>query len=360
VSDIEFLREPVSSIDDIAPLWQRLERQGDNSFFVSWTWIGTWLECLPSHIRSELLIAVSDGKVIGLAILVPRDERRRSVIRACQLHVNATGEPALDCIMVEHNGFVGGGDGKAALWPAFVAWCAGESGADEFLLPGIREEGMEQFAGRAGLLHFARRVPGFVRDLPDTGEVLSQLSRNARQQLRRSRRASAALGELRLDVAASVGEALAWFGEMKTLHIAYWTRRGQQHAFHHSFFETFHRALIAQGTAEGSVQLRRMSAGDAVLGYLYDFRHDNRVYAYQSGLDDAYMHLRPGYVSHVFAIERSSAEGADSYDFLAGHNRLKQTFANRSYTLCWHRLARPTLSLRAEAALVRSVDAEGR
>ena len=60
--------------------------------------------------------------------------------------------------------------------------------------------------------------------------------------------------------------------------------------------------------------------------------------------------MRPGYVCHALAIE-AAATGADTYDFLAGTNRLKQSFANENYLMSWTTLTLPTVPLRAAAAL---------
>ena len=65
------------------------------------------------------------------------------------------------------------------------------------------------------------------------------------------------------------------------------------------FFEPFHRLLIERSFSEGGIQLLRACAGEQVVGYLYNFRLGNRVYAYQSGFDDADRRERPGIVTHA-------------------------------------------------------------
>jgi CelD/BcsL family acetyltransferase involved in cellulose biosynthesis len=351
LSEIEFLREPVSSIGDIAPLWQRLERAGDNSFFVSWAWIGTWLRCLPEQIRPELLVAVTGDGEIGAAILVAHKARRRGFLNLRQLHFNATGEPAFDCIMIEHNGFVDGGAGRSP-WPDFLRWFAREGRADELVISCIAEDLHGAMPRDVRLLHGNTLAPGFACALPQGGTeaILAGFSANTRQQLRRNLRDCEALGPLRIESAASACEALVWFSELKALHVASWTRRGRRHAFQHPFFETFHRALIETGAADGSVQMRRASAGGAVLGYLYDFRRNGRVYAYQSGFDDSRADLRPGYVAHLLAMEQCAHNGDRIYDFLGGDNRLKRSLADRTYRLATDRFGLPTPGLRLEAA----------
>ena len=106
--------------------------------------------------------------------------------------------------------------------------------------------------------------------------------------------------------AATEAEALACFTAMKALHCASWERRGRPHSFSGGFFEPFHRLLIERSFAEGGTQLLEACAGDRVLGYLYNFRLGNRIYAYQSGFDDADRRERPGIVTHSWRSDTPS------------------------------------------------------
>jgi CelD/BcsL family acetyltransferase involved in cellulose biosynthesis len=219
---------------------------------------------------------------------------------------------------------------------------------DEVCIPGASAE---LLSAAGGLLHVVDRKPAFKADnLAAIGasSVGAVLSRNARQQLANSFRAYEAFGALTVDEAATPGQALQYFEDLKTLHSRSWTRRGRAHAFRHPYFEAFHRALIA--SAHGAVQMLKISAGANVVGYLYNFRHNGKIYAYQSGFADEDSDLRPGYVCHALAMERSAREGMVEYDFLAGDNRLKRSFAKAEYAMGWHKFARPSPLLRLEAA----------
>lgn len=328
-----------------------MEQKGESSYFTRWTWVGTWLRCLPAQLRPRVLIATQGGEAVAAAILVARRERRHAILNVRQLHFNSTGDPALDCITIEYNDFVGASD--PVLWQAFLRWfAAGE--ADELLLPGHSGDAPGRLASEKGLLHTERRQFGFICNLGEKSRQAG-LSRNTRQQLRRSLRDCEELGELRIEAAGDVTAALAWFDAMKVFHVRSWARRGKRHAFYFPFFERFHRAHIQTGAGDGSVQMRRVTAGGNVLGYLYDFCHDGRVCAYQSGFDADCIRLRPGYVSHALAMEQCARQGARSYDFLAGENRLKRSLAANTYTLGWHRFGRPTAALRFEAIAARTI-----
>ena len=160
-------------------------------------------------------------------------------------------------------------------------------------------------------------------------------------------------GPLALVEAGSVGEALEFFAALKELHVASWQRRRRRHAFVSPHFETFHRALIERSFAQSGIQLLKITAGDEAIGYLYNFRRGGIVYAYQSGFADGQRGLSPGVVSHALAIAHNAASGERLYDFLAGANRLKESFSTLRYTLVWQVLRRPRLDHRLRAAARR-------
>ena len=337
--------EAIKSPQALRALWQTSTAAG--SFFTSWSWLGTWLELLPRP-ESAQLLTVTKGTQRGFALLFARQVRRHRLLNVQQLHFNSTGDPELDSIFIEHNGFAGL-DADPTIWEHVEAWFLNDQPqADELVIPGLEET--KGFAA-GGALKQRRDVPAFRLALKETraqGSVEAALSRNSRQQLRRAKRA---YGPLSLEVADTPERALGYFEALKALHIRSWTRRGKPHAFRHPFFETFHRALIARGVAAGSVRLICVTAGGEPIGYLYNFRHGGTECAYQSGFEDSDPEARPGYVCHALAIENAAEAGVEVYDFLAGANRLKQSFASETYMMSWATLTRPTASLRASAAL---------
>ena len=339
-----FVVEPLPDIDALEKLWRGFDGGGAHSFFLTWTWIGTLLRTADK--RPLLVRAWRDSELAGLALLTRRQGRLRKLLPIRQAWLNATGDADLDGVMIEHNGFALPSDHDAALFPAFLRWFADERFADELIVPGIDPQ--EAHGGRKGLYVLERRRDGFRTPLDTLGAdgIASIISGNARQQLRRSLRD---YGEtLSLDRAPDTATALAYFSEMKALHVKSWTRRGRRHAFDNPSFETFHRALIPAGMEHGSVDLLRITAGARAIGYLYNFRRNGVVSSYQSGFDDETPTLRPGYVCHALAMAHYAKAGEKIYDFLAGTNRLKQSFGTETYELCWRHYRRPTLGFRAE------------
>jgi CelD/BcsL family acetyltransferase involved in cellulose biosynthesis len=145
------------------------------------------------------------------------------------------------------------------------------------------------------------------------------------------------MGPLRFERAGTLEEAHAWLDALAELHGRSWRRRGQPGAFAAAFSRRFHHALIERALPRGELDLLRLSAGEVVLGYLYNFRLGGRIYAYQSGLnhDCAGRHGKPGLSCHAMAVEQALAAGDATYDFLAGAARYKLSLANASVPLFW-------------------------
>jgi CelD/BcsL family acetyltransferase involved in cellulose biosynthesis len=349
---IEIARETVPSIPALEAEWRALEADAGRGFFLSWAWIGTWIATLPPDVTPILLRAHLDDETVGLALAVESGPHRW-MLPARTLSLNATGAPNLDTIYIEHNGFLCAPADEKMILAALAAWFADEAtGINILRLPGIAEP---LAPGR--LLDECIEEPGFITDLApiaaSDGDVGTILSSNTRQQLRRIWRGYEQRGPLTIKEAGSADEAVAFFETLKKLHVASWDRRQRRHAFAVPAFERFHRALIEREFRHGKIQLLRISAGADAIGYLYNFRHGDTVYAYQSGFDDGDRKLSPGVASHALALRHNALQGALRYDFLAGSNRLKQSFATEEYVLYWQMLRHARIDHRLKAAMRR-------
>jgi CelD/BcsL family acetyltransferase involved in cellulose biosynthesis len=357
--DIEFTYEALPPLEILEREWRTLEVLARPSFFTSWQWVGTLLAAVPPMYQPKLLRGTVRDETIGLALLgTSVTHRRRRLVRSRGLHLNETGDPRFDSITIEHNGILAPAGQEAVMFDSAVAWFAalGEK-ADEFYINGSGLRLSEATVEGRGLSRRETTLPCYSLDLgllsSSGGAPYPVLSTNARQQLRRALRHFEGCGPLELNAAATTTEALAFFAELKALHCASWERRGKRHAFSGEFFEPFHRLLIERNFAAGGTQLLRVSAGNRAIGYLYNFRMGDRIYAYQSGFADADRRERPGIVTHALAIQHAFRLGARVYDFMAGRNRLKETFSTRCEPMLWQVVQQPRLAFRLEQLLRR-------
>jgi CelD/BcsL family acetyltransferase involved in cellulose biosynthesis len=352
--DLEFSHEALPPLSVLEREWRTLEEVARPSFYTSWRWIGTLLAAVPAAHRPKLLRGAARGETVGLALLGAGVTRRRhGLVRSRALYLNETGDPRFDSITMEHNGILAPVGREATVFDSAIAWFAdlGDM-ADELYISGSDLRLSETTVEGQGLSRSETSVPSYSLDLgllsASGGEPYPVLGANARQQLRRALRHFESYGPLQLSAAATTAEALAFFTELKALHSASWERRGRRHAFSGEFFEPFHRLLIERNFATGGTQLLRASAGGRAIGYLYNFRLRDRIYAYQSGFADANRQERPGIVTHALAIQHAFQSGARVYDFMAGGNRLKESFSTHCEPMLWQVVQQPRLAFRLE------------
>jgi CelD/BcsL family acetyltransferase involved in cellulose biosynthesis len=333
--------------------WRALEARSEFSFFQSWTWVGCRL---ARRFPDPLLLAVQqDGADIALGLF----NRSPSPLAGRTLRLNAHGARAVDAIYVEHNGFLhqSGRDDAVA---ATLRFLLASPEVDRLILPGVDDLHLEAARASGGALRVSTREAAHFLDLAalpsGTDGFLASRSANTRAQLRRSERAYAAQGKLTIARASNAVEALEWFEALGALHQTTWTARGKQGAFANPEFVAFHRELVQRGFARGETDLLRARAGDATIGYLYNFRHAGRVLSYQSGF--AYPAepgaRKPGLTAHRLAIEMYRAEGMRVYDFLAGEDRTKTSLSNAEVFLNWLDLS-PRWSRRGVATRLRGL-----
>lgn len=316
-----------SGLDRLGALWRGFEDAAGASAFQRWAWVG----CLAAERYPDpvLIQAHSGGTLAGLALF----NRRRG-----RMWLHESGDPVLDGVFIEHNGpLLQPGPARARVLDHILRAARGRLG--QVVLSGV-DAGVADAAGRAGAaIDWQTRQAPFVdlTAIAPQHDYLDALSRNTRYQLRRSARA---YGAACLDRAATVDGALEYLDGLIALHTAAWRARGQPGAFAHPAARRFHQALVTRGALSGEVDLLRVTAGGAVVGYLYNLHGAGRVCAYQSGFDyaGAPPHGKPGLLCHHLAITAARTAGASSYDFLGGGGQYKDSLANAAATLHWMRL----------------------
>ncbi len=360
-------REPEITIDELVTLppleqlerqWRELESRAEPSFFTSWSWIGCWLSCLPSHIRPRLLRAARGGLVVGLAVLVKDHFRRHQLLPVKGLFLHATGNQTFDTIAIEHNGFLVDKSTLSTVIPRlFDHIAAMGSSWDEFYLNGIDEATSAQFPAFTGLDVKKMGKCSFFVDLDAVrradGNYLSLLGQNTRYNIRRSIKEYTKLGPLTLTVAKNTEEAFEYLAGLKRLHQSYWQSRDMPGAFANGFFESFHDKLIRSRFSSGEIQLIRVNAANQTLGYLYNFIHRGQVFNYQSGFNYTICEKknRPGLVTHSLAIEFNATLGHSTYDLLAGESDYKHALSTGTAGMDWIVLQRDQIKFRVEDGL---------
>ena len=348
-------------ISEIERIWCGLQTQCPHDYFLSWGWISTWLESLPKDVDVRLIVGlVQDQPVLAFFIGSAR-RRKYGFLPTRSLALNTTGSRYFDLLYIEYNSVLALPSLNFSLvdllhWLENKRW-------HEFSLPGLSSgfvQQMELLGSEAptsvGVLLEEESSAYFV-DLARVREAkmdyLGLLSSNKRSQIRRSIKEYEKEGEVRIQAAQSVAEALEMLSALAELHQEEWQKRGKPGVFSNPYLMDFHRKLIASRFEAGEIQILRVFTPQATIGYLYNFVYGGKVLFYQSGLKYRPGNLyRPGLVSHYFSIMQNARTDMRVYDFMAGEAGYKSSLATDSVPMYWVRLVNGKLRLSMERAVL--------
>lgn len=319
--------------------WRSLEAEANAPFFLSWDWIGCWLDSVPPEQHPSLFRIEHAGRVVGMALLAAAGRRWLGLVPRRALYLHETGT-ALDSLTIEYNGILAVSALREEIMRRAIAWLVESRLCDELHLSGVPAAALRGLSQQRIAIRLRDDKPVYAIDLArvaaEGGDFLATLSANTRTQMRRALRQYESVGPLRMVEAATAEQASMMLSEMIPLHQTYWRRRGRDGAFANPDFVAFHHRLIATSFAAGRIQYLRCDAGTSVVGYLYNFRNDRHVYSYQSGFNyDLLPRSKPGWVCHYLAIMDSLRRGDSIYDLLAGHSQFKSSFAEVHEELVW-------------------------
>lgn len=361
-SPIDVVVEPLNDRESLGARWRDLEARADASFFLSWYWLGTWLEMID--VATSVVAAYAEGRCVGLALLTHRVVTRHRFLRVSTLFLQQSGDEDQDSITIEFNDVLAERGREAAVRAAVFGALLERERVDGRAFDALVWRGavdgstdcLEALGQRWRYLDTTTSAYVDLAEIRASGEsYLSHLRPNTRRQIRRARTLYERRGPLRLDRAGSVPEALAFFREAGALHQRRWRPRGEPGAFGRPFYVGFHERLITAGMPAGAVELVRVRAGDATVGYLYNFVYRRHVYFYFGGLRfEEDNRLKPGLVTHSLCIEDHLANGADVYDFMGGAERYKLSLGRPGPDIVGVVVERPRPHLRLEAALRRA------
>lgn len=320
-----------TGLNDVAALkqeWLALEGRADTNVFLSWQWIGVWLEVYQPAI--QVLRVFEADQLIGLGLVVEVKERRHSVLVSQCLRLHQTGHQHLDQIWIEYNGFLAEAGREAEVAAACMSYLSAHWGGwDEFVVGAIEQGEAERFSRMSGLdLHIRWEAPCYGVDLDMMRtrgqQYLDTLSRNTRYQIRRAHRLYEERGPVRLVRPNSLDEALATFADIGPLHLERWGAGKDESGFANPEFINFHRCMIERHWADGGVELITVMAGDDRIASFYNLVYRGVAYFYLGGLAvENDNKLKPGLLGHSLCIEDYRERGFHYYDFMGGEERYK-------------------------------------
>jgi hypothetical protein len=311
----------------------------------------TWLEVYAADFDGHWVHWKVDGRVVGGCLLLVRVIKVKGVpLRS--VFVNSAGIASAPTPLTEFNDVLHLPGYKYAISASLTQLMLRKAWS-RFFFSGYQEGGvcaaLLMLLPAAHVEHETRPAPYVNLTLVGDRVFQETLSGNTGTRIRKNRRLyEEQLGPLTVCPAGSVEEALQFFGEMRTLHLARWSAKGEATTLASPRVVDFHEGLIRRLWSGGHVDLLRIGTQDAAIGYLYNFVVERKVFFMQSGFRYEPEDSRsPGMLTHTLAIEHYRLRGIREYDFMAGDSRYKRSLSNANRDLHWSVLYRNQLRARA-------------
>jgi len=335
-----FRLEPIWDLDSILSRWRDAERQaGPLHPFATSIFLETWLAAIPAGERPDLVSGEADGGGRCLSLLSQPFRRGRLGLRRTLRALGISGRPLHDGFFLEHYRPLVTGAAMRDATAALLRWLSTRDATQQGLaIPGVDEDlrAVATACWPDRLLEIEER-PAFRIDLAAPAVSIDGHpfwgTASGRRAVRGARRANPSADGAILERARDAAEAEAFLKELIELHQARWTARGAAGAFAHHWARQFHVDLARRTEMSRLLRLRQ---GGRTRAVLFNLRSGSYEANYQSGAAPAAgRDDRPGYLAHLLAAATARDEGVRIYDFMAGENQLKRTFANASYRLNW-------------------------
>jgi hypothetical protein len=342
--------EPLPDLARLESRWRALESTSDASFFLGWTWIGSWLASTGA--RPDMLTIEQDGKDIALA-LVGHSIDRRALGGVPTLWLNQAGDVEADRPFIEYNGLLVNSSHSSAANNAAIGAIMARGDWKALRLSGVMPP--PSLKRDAGFRRWTCRdtSPVCFIDLDAVrtanGDYLSLLSANSRNQIRRSYKELA--GPVTVNAARDAAQIEEWLEAMRQLNAG----RHADNAWDSKNFRDFARTICVNGLANDETELLEVRGGEAVIGYLLNFKYRGRAMNYQSAFAAPIgPKSKPGLICHAAAVAHYAAQPFSVYSLLAGKDRYKQSLSTGAEQMEWWTGERFAWRLEAEA-LIRKI-----
>jgi CelD/BcsL family acetyltransferase involved in cellulose biosynthesis len=314
--------------------WEELlEASTSNCFFLTWEWLFTWWRHLSGGRKLFILCVRSEKQTIGIAPFVIRDARFGILsLRTVEfLGSGSVGSDYLDVIarrgseeevvdrlakyLVENKVMLELAQlGKSPLALRLAERLAHKNRYRSLLLKtdvcpyiGLGGQTWNSYLATLGSSHrgnFNRRVKQLQNDF-----------------------------EVRFELARTEEERRRFLAALIALHHKRWQAKRASEAFSTPDIVSFHEDLSLLALERGWLRLFVLWLNGRPASALYGFRHDDRFYFFQSGLDPEYSRYSVGLVTMGLAIKNAIEDGAEEYDLLHGGESYKFLWARKSRDL---------------------------
>lgn len=330
--NIKIRSKPLPNLASLEKDWLTLEGISKCHFFLSWLWIENWIRHHQNRKALIVLYFEDNNSLLGIALATRKHIKRMRFFKHDAAILYQTGD-YLDNLTPEYTGIVCKKSNEKLLLESLIE----NTINGEFMWNTTTISRCEIEPIKRKTINIITH-PTFQVNLASIhtsqDKYLSKLSSNTRSQIKRSmKRYKNLYGDLQLIFPSDKNECIEFFYRMLFLHQKYWRSKNKIDAFYNNDLVLFHTDLINNGYPH-NLYIVKVQAGTELIGYIYNFKYNKRIYNYQGGL--CYSNdnkLKPGLVSHTLLINHHIKHGDDMYDFMAGDYQYKKSLCTEKSKL---------------------------
>lgn len=335
-------------VEELEENWLKLQQNQDVPFFLTWSWIASWLKTYTPKL--VVVTASIEMDIVAIGLFTMSVESRHGFIKSRQYRLHQMGDPLLDQIWMEYNDFICSNEHReSAVNACLLALQQSSEDWDEIILSMMSSSRAEEIQSVIKECQVVLRNPSYASNLQelDSGQgYLESLNANTRYQIRRSIRIYEKLhGKVDALCAKTTKEALDFFNLAGGFHRERWLDSG----YKNPEFIQFHENLIRQSFNNKSIELIKVISGDTTIAVLYFHIVNKKVFFYLHGLRyENDNKLKPGLVAHTLATQYFLGRGMKQYDYMGGYSQYKCQLASQAEDLVSLCIQRPQFSFSIE------------
>ena len=318
----------ITCLNDLESLWSRagewnalVRENRTDTVFQTFEWQASWCRAFGHDVRLLVLLAETDGVLVGIAPLMIS---HRTLLRRPRRVLEFIGSDSADfCDFIVRDPDVSA---------AFLEWLLEHRDLwDVVDLANIAEtspllEFVPQLVGPRGhavdVEHLQEAPTRLFRDPEEDRKLLSKKS------IRRHENWFRRAGTLDFRFIEDSGEALSHLETLFDQHVRRWGPEGFPSRFLDERHRAFYRNLVELMLPTAVARLSVLEFDGRPIAYEFGFEYGNRYYAVKPSFEPEYADHSPGMLIQKYCMADLIERGVGEYDFTVGDEPYKYRFAN--------------------------------
>ena len=340
---------PRPQANKLIATWRQLAQHAPTTLFTSVGWVQSWLQAYGEP--DWMLKIVDQQQLVSVSLWREQYHRRPMGFHVRTLHLQHTGDEALDQIWPEYNGLLGRLNYLPAIYQQLLDNIFSVHPFIDEVDTGLM---LEQISTMLSTNDFINeeiiKLSSYVYVAQNATKNFG-FSSGLRAEINRTERGLRELTIAPVDVSFERDRSQCWvqFTEMKNMHIDAW---GDTSGFLNPDFMRFHQSLITNASEDVTPIISSVIVNGELLGRHYLLQHKNVLYFYLGVANkNVGKRIKIGTYLHAKTIEQLQGFDCLKYDFLGGDFNYKKRMATDVLPMCRTRIKKKSVKSQIEKTL---------